>query len=66
MTHVFGQSFPGHRTKATEEEFLMAVNPITDQILHFQRTPHSKKISLPFVSEMSKFLKQGLNIHILL
>ncbi len=49
MTHIFGQSFPGHQTSTPEEEFVMAVDPSTEQILHYQKTDSVNKLRFPLV-----------------
>ena len=50
MTYIFKKSFPGHRSRSVEEEFVLAINPINGRILNYQQTQHLKKISFPVVS----------------
>ncbi len=52
MTHIFKKSFPGHRSRSTEEEFILAVNPTNGRILNYQQTQNLKKINFPLVSSI--------------
>jgi len=47
MTHVFRQCFPGHRSRNPEDELALAIDPISQKILHYQSTANLKKLGFP-------------------
>jgi len=54
MTHVFRQCFPGHRSRNPEDELAIAINPVSQKILHYQSTSNLKKLGFPLVRMISQ------------
>ncbi|XP_013791032.1 translation initiation factor eIF-2B subunit epsilon-like [Limulus polyphemus] len=47
MTLVFKKALPKHKTRCLEDECVVAVEPETERILHYQKVGHKKKIEFP-------------------
>ena len=49
MTHIFKQAQFGHRSRSLDDELVLAINPATERLLHYQKTSNLKKLSFPLV-----------------
>ena len=66
MTHVFRQCFPGHRSRNPEDELVIAINPVSQKILHYQSTSNLKKLGFPLVTISSLKYVQNLLVRVIL
>jgi len=49
MTLVLRKSSPNHRLRSPEDDIVIAADPATNRVLHYQRISNERKVHLPMV-----------------
>lgn len=50
MTMLFKKVMPAHRTRCADDNILLAVDPTTQRVYHYQKTGLDKNPKIPVVS----------------